>query len=154
MFEAITAVLDKFCEDSLVTDGNLDILMEIDQRTAEIKQGSLKELIRYYEDIHGAQHFRKLYKMYTGEFLANFKFEADKKALEKICKDGIKNLNYDQQQPPQQTQEAETNEPNPIPTQEKPDLFKDQHTAEQKHLSNPSSVFAKKEIKISTEEDE
>lgn len=54
MFEAITAVLDKFCEDSLVTDGNLDILMEIDQRTAEIKQGSLKELIRYYEDIHGA----------------------------------------------------------------------------------------------------
>ena len=34
MVEAISAVLDKFCEDSLVTDGNLDILMEIDQRTS------------------------------------------------------------------------------------------------------------------------
>ena len=115
MVEAISAVLDKFCEDSLVTDGNLDILMEIDQRTAEIKQGSLKELIRYYEDIHGAEHFRKLYKMYTGEYLANFRFEADKKALEKLCKDGIRDLNYDHQKPPQPAEEAETKEPTPIP---------------------------------------
>lgn len=149
MVEAISALLDKFCEDSLVADGNLDILMEIDQRTAEIRQGSLKELIRYYEDIHGAEHFRKLYKMYTGEFLANFRFEADKKALEKICKEGIKNLNYDQKQP-QPIEEAETNEPNPVPTQEKPEPI----TADQRQPLSNSPVFARNAGKEKTDEDE
>lgn len=149
MVETISAVLDKFCEDSLVTDGNLDILMEIDQRTAEIKQGSLKELIRYYEDIHGAEHFRKLYKMYTGEFLANFRFEADKKALEKICRDGIKNLNFDQK-PSQPTEEAEASEPTPVPTREKPEPV----PVEQRQLQNHSPVFARNAAKTKTEEDE
>ena len=32
--------------------------------------------------------------MYTGEYLTNFKFELDRKALEKITKDGIKNMNF------------------------------------------------------------
>lgn len=68
-------------EDALVTDGNLEIIAEIEERTSEISRGSLKELIRYYEDIYGAEHFRKLYKMYTGEYLTNFKFELDKKKL-------------------------------------------------------------------------
>ncbi len=68
-------------EDCLVTDGNLEIISEIDERSSEIKRGSLKELIRYYEDIYGAEHFRKLYKMYTGEYLTNFKFELDRKTL-------------------------------------------------------------------------
>lgn len=81
MVELITGLLDKFMEDALVTDGNLEIIAEIEERTSEISRGSLKELIRYYEDIYGAEHFRKLYKMYTGEYLTNFKFELDKKKL-------------------------------------------------------------------------
>ena len=81
MVEQITGLLDKFMEDCLVTDGNLEIISEIDERSSEIKRGSLKELIRYYEDIYGAEHFRKLYKMYTGEYLTNFKFELDRKTL-------------------------------------------------------------------------
>lgn len=64
--ELVNELLDKFVEDALVTDGNLEIISEIEERTSEIKRGSLKELIRYYEDIYGAEHFRKLYKMYTG----------------------------------------------------------------------------------------
>lgn len=36
--------------------------------------------------------------MYTGEYLTNFKFEVDRKTLEKITKDGIKNMNFQTQQ--------------------------------------------------------
>lgn len=36
--------------------------------------------------------------MYTGEYLTNFKFEVDRKTLERITKDGIKNLNFQAQQ--------------------------------------------------------
>ena len=64
--EVVDEILDKFSEDCLITDGNLEILVEIDGRVDEIKRGSLKELIKYYEDTYGAEHFRKLYKMYTG----------------------------------------------------------------------------------------
>lgn len=53
IIEIVDKVLDKFFEDCLITDGNLEILKEIHERTAEIKGGSLKELIRYYEDIYG-----------------------------------------------------------------------------------------------------
>jgi hypothetical protein len=38
--------------------------------------------------------------MYTGEYLTNFKFELDRKTLEKITKDGIKNMNFLAQQAP------------------------------------------------------
>lgn len=38
--------------------------------------------------------------MYTGEYLTNFKFEVNRKTLEKITKDGIKNLNFQIQQAP------------------------------------------------------
>jgi hypothetical protein len=48
MLELISGLLDKFVEDCLVTDGNLEIIAEIEERTNEIKRGSLKELIRYY----------------------------------------------------------------------------------------------------------
>ena len=36
--------------------------------------------------------------MYTGEYLTNFKFELDRKTLEKITKEGIKNMNFKAQQ--------------------------------------------------------
>lgn len=81
--------MEKFCEECLVTDGNLEILQEIEERTSEIRSGSLKELIRYYEDIFGAQHFRKLYKMYFGDYLSNFKYEPIKNKLEELTKSGI-----------------------------------------------------------------
>lgn len=42
MLEIINLVLDRCCEDSLITDGNLEILSEIEERTNEIKRGSLK----------------------------------------------------------------------------------------------------------------
>jgi hypothetical protein len=34
MIDVLNVILDKFCEDSLVTDGNLEILAEIEERTA------------------------------------------------------------------------------------------------------------------------
>jgi uncharacterized glyoxalase superfamily protein PhnB len=69
----------------------LDILNEIEERTSEIRVGSLKEMIRYYEDTFGAEHFRKLYKMYFGDFLNNFSFEVDRKKIEEIVKRGLIN---------------------------------------------------------------
>ena len=52
--EVVDEILDKFSEDCLITDGNLEIIVEIDSRVEEIKRGSLKELIKYYEDTYGA----------------------------------------------------------------------------------------------------
>ncbi len=48
-------------------------------------------MIRYYEDIFGAQHYRKLYKMYYGDYLSKFKFELNLQKLEEIVKTGLIN---------------------------------------------------------------
>ena len=83
----IDRLLDGACEDALIADGNLRVLAEIEERVGEIEKGSLKEMIKYYEDIYGAEHSRKLYKMYTGEQLTNYGIKLDHVALEKLCRD-------------------------------------------------------------------
>ena len=68
----------------------------MEERSKEIRRGSLKEMIRYYEDTFGAEHFRKLYKMYFGDYLSNIRFEVDKAKVEEAVKAGIVNSNVDE----------------------------------------------------------
>ena len=77
------------------------MLGEIGERTSEIEKGSLRELIKYYEDIYGAEHSRKLYKMYSGDQLKAFEPEFDRNTFENYCKGCISQLKKDSNNEPQ-----------------------------------------------------
>jgi hypothetical protein len=49
-------------------------------------------MIRYYEDSFGAEHSKKVYKMYFGDYLDNVKFEINQDSLEESVAKGVLNM--------------------------------------------------------------